>query len=118
MLDNYDIGGKFREAILNKVDMLPDITRLGLADATPMSSRDNPDACGWDAEEALVAFILALTDPRMKKEAKPFDHPQLFILVDGTAPMLDPANPEGFFSAHNAQFQELPATEAAGRCRP
>lgn len=54
----------------------------------------------------------------VKKEAKPFDHPQLFILVDGTAPMLDPANPEGFFSAHNAQFQELPATGAAGRCRP
>ncbi|MBI5583808.1 MAG: hypothetical protein HY892_08275 [Deltaproteobacteria bacterium] len=87
ILDNYDIGGKFRKDILNKVDMLPDITRLGLADASTPN--------GTNAEEALVAFILALTDHRVKTEKAPFDHPQLFIPLDGTAPMLNTSSGNG-----------------------
>ena len=116
ILDNYDIGGKFRKEILNKVDMLPDITRLGLADASTPN--------GTNAEEALVAFILALTDNRVKKEKKPFDHPQLFIPIDGAAPILNVNYGDKTPAAWNAWlvsqsgigglFEEDPATGANG----
>ncbi|MDI6812190.1 MAG: cytochrome c peroxidase [Deltaproteobacteria bacterium] len=112
LLDEYDIGGKFNKDNLNKVDMLPDITRLNLATASTPK--------GTNAEEALVSFMLALTDPDVKKEAKPFDHPQLFIPVDGEAEILDatdydtnPAAPNAWL-ASNTKFQELPATGAGG----
>jgi cytochrome c peroxidase len=108
VLDTYDIGGKFRKTHLNKVDMLPDITRLGLGDKT------GPN--GTNAEEALIAFMLALTDERVRTEAKPFDHPQLFLPIDGTAPMLDPSDPYLFFETQilAGTMTELPATGAAG----
>ena len=63
-----------------------------------------------------MAFLLTLTDQRVKTEAAPFDHPQLFIPVDGTAPVLDPADPAGFFAAQIAagKIKELPATGAMG----
>lgn len=108
ILDNYDIGGKFRTEILNKVDMLPDITRLGLATAATPN--------GTNAEVALVSFILALTDHRVKKEAGPFDHPQLFVPVDGTAPVLDHSNPKAFLADQVAaeKIKEIPATGSDG----
>jgi cytochrome c peroxidase len=123
VLDNYDIGGKFRKPGLNKVDMLPDIARLNLAAVTPASCAADPSACPWSAEEALVAFMVALTDSRVKNESQPFDHPQLFIPVDKTAPILDasgyaadPASPNAWLieQAGVGMFQELPAMGAAG----
>jgi hypothetical protein len=39
-----------------------------------------------DAKNALVRFLLALTDPRVKLERAPFDHPELFVPIDGAAP--------------------------------
>ena len=30
-------------------------------------------------EESLVAFLLSLTDDRVREEKAPFDHPQLFV---------------------------------------
>lgn len=39
---------------------------------------DEPD------EESLVAFLLSLTDPRVRWERAPFDHPQLFVPNGGT----------------------------------
>jgi hypothetical protein len=112
VLDEYDIGGKFNRAFLNRVDMLPDIVPLGLGNLTTPH--------GFNAEEALIAFLLALTDPNVKKEAKPFDHPQLFIPIDGTAPVLNVTAGDGTPEAWNAwlkshaKFQELPATGANG----
>jgi cytochrome c peroxidase len=35
---------------------------------------------------ALVDFLLELTDPRVKYERGPFDHPELILPLDGTAP--------------------------------
>jgi cytochrome c peroxidase len=107
VLDEYDIGGKFNRNFLNLVDMLPDITPLDLANAITPN--------GTDAEEALVAFMVALTDPAVKKEAAPFDHPQLFIPVDATVPVLS-GTPADFFSAQIAagKMKELPATGKNG----
>jgi cytochrome c peroxidase len=108
VLQNYDVGGKFNHNPLNLPDLLPDIERLNLANV--VTPNGNP------AEHALVAFLLTLTDQRVKREAAPFDHPQLFIPVDGTAPVLDPTDPAGFFAAQIAtgKIQELPATGAEG----
>jgi cytochrome c peroxidase len=117
LLDEYDIGGKFRShAFLNKVDMLPDMARLGLADVDSEAAGFSPEL---DAEEALIKFMLTLTDPDVKKEAKPFDHPQLFIPVDGTAPVLNVAAADWNAwlksqSLPGGVFKELPATDADG----
>jgi hypothetical protein len=39
-----------------------------------------------DAKTAIVRFLIALTDPRVKQEKAPFDHPQIFVPIDGAAP--------------------------------
>ena len=62
VLDFYDRGGDFRD--LNIRDVPTDITALGLTHSE---------------KEAIVAFMLSLTDPRVKYEQAPFDHPQLFV---------------------------------------
>lgn len=62
VIDFYNRGGDFRDE--NIADIPTDITDLGLTPAE---------------KEALLAFLLSLTDPRVKFEQAPFDHPQLFV---------------------------------------
>jgi hypothetical protein len=38
------------------------------------------------AKDALVRYLLALTDPRVKYERAPFDRPEIFVPIDGAAP--------------------------------
>ena len=38
------------------------------------------------AAESLVRYLLALTDPRVSHRRAPFDQPEIFVPVDGTAP--------------------------------
>lgn len=59
VVDFYNRGGNFRNPELD-----PDIQPLGL------STQEKAD---------LVAFLKALTDPRVANEQKPFDHPELFV---------------------------------------
>jgi cytochrome c peroxidase len=42
-----------------------------------------------DEKVALVDFLLELTDRRVAYEAAPFDHPQMILPLDGTAPESD-----------------------------
>jgi cytochrome c peroxidase len=58
----YSRGGNFREANIDDLD--PVIVELNLDETQ---------------ENALVAFLLALTDDRVRDETFPFDHPQLFV---------------------------------------
>lgn len=58
----YDRGGNFPG--FNTHDLDPDIQRLFFDE---------------EEEEDLVRFLLSLTDPRVKFEAAPFDHPELFV---------------------------------------
>lgn len=60
VVEFYNRGGNFP----NNPELDPDIQQLGL---------DN----GEKAD--LVAFMKALTDPRVRDERKPFDHPQIFV---------------------------------------
>lgn len=83
VVDFYDRGGdrqdqddgcdttRFAEECSN---LDPDIQRLGL-DTTVR------EIGGYEvtAAEALVAFLEALTDERVREQSEPFDHPQLFV---------------------------------------
>ncbi|MCX6152036.1 MAG: T9SS type A sorting domain-containing protein, partial [Ignavibacteriales bacterium] len=60
----YNAGGLFRNANENLNDMPPDITVLNLASSE---------------EDAIVAFLLTLTDERVRNQSAPFDHPQIFL---------------------------------------
>ena len=45
-----------------------------------------PSRRDGDAKNALVKFLIALTDPRVKLESAPFDRPEIFVPIDGMAP--------------------------------
>jgi cytochrome c peroxidase len=62
VVDFYNRGGDFPEA--NQHDLDIDITRLGLTQVE---------------KDALVAFMKACTDERVRYERAPFDHPSLNI---------------------------------------
>jgi cytochrome c peroxidase len=62
VVDFYDRGGDF--ALENQDNLDPDIVPLGLTQAE---------------KDALVAFMIATTDPRVKFQRAPFDHPSLMI---------------------------------------
>jgi cytochrome c peroxidase len=62
VVDFYNRGGDFREANITEIPV--DITELGLTEYE---------------KEAIVAFLQGLTDPRVKFEKAPFDHPQLLV---------------------------------------
>ena len=97
VVDFYNRGADFANE--NQNDLDPDIRELGLSESQ---------------KQALVAFMLALTDERVEYEKAPFDHPQLFIpyghLGDDylVVPTLDdPLVAEDL-------FLEIPAVGAAG----
>jgi cytochrome c peroxidase len=81
----YDDGGKFPNETLS-----PLIRPLGL---TAQQAQD------------LVAFMVALTDERVRWEKAPFDHPQLFV-------------PNGDVPAGTDAMQEIPAVGASGAPNP
>ncbi|MCK6423881.1 MAG: cytochrome-c peroxidase [Burkholderiaceae bacterium] len=62
VVEFYNRGGNFARA--NIADLDADIQPLGLTQSE---------------KEALVAFMKALTDDRVRKHAAPFDHPQLAV---------------------------------------
>ncbi len=67
------------------LDGIPDIiTRY---DAMPDTDAATPEyATAEDAKVALVKFLLSMTDERVRFERGPFDHPEMFLPLDGTAP--------------------------------
>jgi hypothetical protein len=78
---------------------------------------------------ALVRFLLALTDPRVKLERAPFDHPELFVPIDGAAPD-NTGGPAQLIAQSGVPcpvagpnpgpvcFQHVPAVGAGGRPDP
>lgn len=95
VVDFYNRGGDFGKD--NMADLDSDIVPLGL------SARE---------KAALVAFMIALTDERVRTRSAPFDHPQLFITnghLGNTRRVMD--NGDG--QATDVLF-ELPATGRNG----
>jgi len=69
-----------------------------------------------DAKVALVKFLLSLTDPRVKYERAPFDHPQLFVPLDGTAP--ENTGGPAQLALDSTLFRNIPAVGAGGNPDP
>ncbi len=74
---------------------------------------------------SLVDFLLTLTDERVRFERAPFDHPEVFVPLDGTAPDNGAlaggvaSGRQGFLNnTGNGLFQQVPAVGAAGRATP
>ena len=65
VVDFYTRGGNFHDENIDNLD--PDIDDIGGMDET--------------RKDALVSFLIALTDPRVRNESDVFDHPQLFVAV-------------------------------------
>jgi cytochrome c peroxidase len=74
--------------IIVPLDGIPDT--LTLYDAMPDTDHPNTPEPGTStpeaAKEALVKYLLSLTDPRVKFERAPFDRPEIFVPLDGRAP--------------------------------
>jgi cytochrome c peroxidase len=62
VVDFYNRGGDFAEKNIDNLD--GDIHSLGLTE---------------EEKTSLVAFLVSLTDERVRYERAPFDHPQLFV---------------------------------------
>ncbi|MBX3197185.1 MAG: hypothetical protein KF850_03230 [Labilithrix sp.] len=76
VVEFYNRGADFARE--NRDDLDPDIQPLGL---TP------------EERAALVAFLVALTDDRVRLERAPFDHPSLSLPNGGTTPVITPMFP-------------------------
>ena len=60
-----------------------------------------------------MLFRSALTDDRVALEQAPFDHPELFVPITGSAPMSTEIRAD--FVANTADFRQVAAVGAAGR---
>jgi cytochrome c peroxidase len=92
-VEHYNRGGNFPMA--NAASLHPAIGQIDFLEF------DFPQLPNISADQALVAFLRALTDERVKNESAPFDHPELFI-------------PEG----DPEVLTWLPARDAAGVASP
>lgn len=91
----YNAGNLFRSENIN--DMPPDITALNLTGTE---------------ENDIIAFMLTLTDPRVKNRQAPFDHPQL-IINNGHPGDQNSVTNDGMGKATDAVFQ-LSAVGSSG----
>jgi cytochrome c peroxidase len=98
VVDFYNRGGDFSNE--NQQDLDPDITPLGL---TPQE------------EQAIVAFMLTTTDPRVKFHRAPFDHPSLTI--SNGSPGGNVVTDDGTGQAVD-NFITIPAIGSAGFTQP
>ncbi|MBI5585778.1 MAG: VCBS repeat-containing protein [Deltaproteobacteria bacterium] len=94
VVEFYDRGGDF----LN----------FNMPDSDPM-----PPLIGFTPEEEsdLIAFLLSLTDERVKFEKAPFDHPQLFV----PNAFQGGSNLPCLSNLKSCDYQEIPAVGALGR---
>jgi cytochrome c peroxidase len=99
VVDFYTRGGNFPH--VNIADLDPDIMEIPFLQGLP------------DRTAAVVAFLKALTDERVRQEVAPFDHPQLFL------PNGHPGDSGSLtcFNAGNAcdTLVSIPAVGAGGR---
>jgi len=79
-----------------------------------------------DAKNSIVKFLIALTDQRVARERAPFDKPEMFVPIDGTAPE-NTGGPAQLVSLSGVActpastgicFRRIPATGAGGLATP
>jgi cytochrome c peroxidase len=121
VVDFYSRGGDFpttnaHHRDFNIVNFANDIQTLGQLPAGYPSAEE--------FEKALVDLLLAFTDERVRNEQAPFDHPEIFAPLDGTAPENTFGRPgflagltgdcDGEGPSTDACFLHAPAVGAAG----
>jgi hypothetical protein len=67
-----------------------------------------------EMELALVDYLLTFTDERVRNEQAPFDHPEVFVPLDGTAPENTFGRPGFLANIANGMFRQIPAVGAGG----
>jgi cytochrome c peroxidase len=98
VVDFYSRGGDFADA--NAHDLDPDISPIGLSEVE---------------KNDLVAFLIGLTDERVRWERAPFDHPSL-CLPSGHAGSMTSVTPDPLNLKQATDTSScLPAVGAAGR---
>jgi len=86
-------------------DFMPDVSHA----ITPEPGYLTPEF----AAVSLVKYLLSLTDPRVAHRAAPFDQPEIFVPIDGTAPENTGGRTQ--LLASPALFQQVPATGRRGQ---
>lgn len=107
-------------------DGVPDaISQYGPFPDTTATTPEPANATPEAAKIALVKFLLALTDSRVKFEQAPFDHPEIFVPLDGTAPDngslagAAAGGRDGFVNnLANGMFRQIRAVGAGGNAVP
>lgn len=69
-------------------------------------------------KDQLTQFLATFTDNRVAEESAPFDHPEIFVPIDGLAPESPDGTRDGFLTyigANPGMFMQVPAVGAAGR---
>jgi hypothetical protein len=100
VVDFYARGGDFPLTNAQHRDFL--LTNLSLEAQSNLNE---------DEKVALVDFLLELTDERVAFDKGPFDHPQVIVPIDGTAP--DNTGGRGALLA-SAAFRNVPAVGTNG----
>ena len=100
VVDFYNRGGDF--AGENRASLAPDIVPLGLSETQ---------------KDDLVAFMLSLTDDRVKFRRAPFDHPSICLMngdAEGAAAKLAAADPKDPSKAAKGPSPCIAAVGASG----
>jgi cytochrome c peroxidase len=107
------------------LDGIPDtMSQYGAMPDTDHASTPEPrNATPEQAKEALVSFLLALTDERVAHRRAPFDQPEIFVPIDGTAPeniggralLVRLSGAPCAPGSTGPCFQQVPATGRAGQ---
>jgi cytochrome c peroxidase len=103
VLEFYDRHGDFSDVNIAELDGALALVQLAEGD-----------------EEAVIAFMLALTDERVRYEMAPFDHPQLFVPnghPGNNAAITNFATIDGVKQAGDSLL-DIPAVGSAGRAEP
>lgn len=101
VVEFYNRGGNFKQANINDVD--PDITTLGLS-ATEQSQ--------------IIAFLKSLTDDRVRRDAAPFDHPELLLADGHTGNTTSVVNNWGFAQDSHITLPAVGRNGTTGPARP
>lgn len=115
VVDFYSRGGDFPKSnaahrdflVMNLLEEDEALGGINLTTGQPMFTPAQKEAI----LRAVVDFLLELTDERVAYERAPFDHPEIFVPLDGTAPDNAFGRP-GFLA--NGLFRQVPAVGMAG----
>jgi hypothetical protein len=128
-LDFYDRGGDFpisnnahRDFLLIHLDIedealggyLDPATGLPVFRGTPGAVPEFTEAQREAIKVAMIDFLLELTDERVAFERAPFDHPEIFVPLDGTAPENTFGRTGFLANLANGMFRQVPASGEAG----